>query len=288
LRRRIAAAPAPDQEVNYRHAFHAGNFADVVKHLALVSALTHLKKKDKPFVVIDTHGGRGVYDLTSREAKRTAEHESGIGRLAKLKDGEGTLGAYLQLARGDHYPGSPLIAAKLLRPQDRLVAVEKHKEEFAELHDVLRPFERVRVVEGDGYEKLIAALPPPERRGLVLIDPPYEDDKEFQRAAQVLAQAHRRFATGVYMLWFPIKSKSAADAFCGEIANTGIDKLLRIDIETKAPPKAGKMDDKTRLTTAGLLIVNPPFGLDTDMRDAARVIAPALTAKIDVEWLAGG
>ena len=144
------------------------------------------------------------------------------------------------------------------------------------------------MVEGDGYEKLIAALPPPERRGLVLIDPPYEDDKEFQRAAQVLAQAHRRFATGIYMLWFPIKSKAAADAFCGEIANTGIDKLLRIDIETKAPPKASKVDDKTRLTTAGLLIVNPPFGLDADMREAARVIAPALTAKIDVEWLVGG
>lgn len=273
--------------MNYRHAFHAGNFADVVKHLALVSALTHLKKKEKPFVVIDTHGGRGVYDLTSREAKRTAEHESGISRLSKLKEEEGALGAYLQLVRGDHYPGSPLIAAKLLRPQDRLVAVEKHKEEFAELHDVLRPFERARVVEGDGYEKLIALLPPPERRGLVLIDPPYEDDKEFQRVAQVLAQAYRRFATGIYMLWFPIKSKPAADAFCGEIANTGIEKLLRVDIETKAPPKAGKEDDKIRLTTAGLLIVNPPFGLDADMREAAKVIAPALTAKIDVEWLAG-
>jgi 23S rRNA (adenine2030-N6)-methyltransferase len=273
--------------VNYRHAFHAGNFADVVKHLALVSALTHLKKKDKPFVAIDTHGGRGVYDLTSREARRTAEHESGISRLAKLKGAEGVLGEYLALVRGDHYPGSPLIAAKLLRPQDRLIAVEKHPEEFSELRDALHQFERARVIEGDGYEKLIAALPPPERRGLVLIDPPYEDDKEFQRAAQVLGQATRRFATGVYMLWFPIKSKAAADAFCGEIANTGIDKLLRIDIETKAPPKPGKPDDKTRLTNAGLLIVNPPFGLDTDMREAARVIAPALTARIDVEWLAG-
>lgn len=272
--------------MNYRHSFHAGNFADVVKHLALVSALAHLKKKEKPFVVIDTHGGRGVYDLASREAKRTAEHEGGIGRLAKLKEHEGALGTYLQLARGDHYPGSPLISAKMLRPQDRLVVVEKHKDEFAELHTVLRPFERARVVEGDGYEKLIALLPPPERRGLVLIDPPYEDDKEFQRAAQVLAQACRRFATGVYMLWFPIKSKAAADAFCGEIANTGIDKLLRIDVETKAPPKAGKDDDKTRLTNAGLLIVNPPFGLDADMRAAAQIIAPAMDAKIEVDWLA--
>ena len=271
--------------MNYRHSFHAGNFADVVKHLALVSAITHLKKKDKPFVVIDTHGGRGIYDLSSREAKRTGEHESGIGRLAKIKDGEGALGDYLHLVRVvlDNYPGSPLIAAKMLRPMDRLVAVEKHKEEFAELHDALRPFARARVEEGDGYDRLIALLPPPERRGLVLIDPPYEDDKEFQRAARTLIAAHRRFATGVYMLWFPIKSKPAADAFCGEIANAGIDKLLRIDIETKPQPK----DDKERLAAAGLLIINPPFGLEIDMREAARVIAPALTARIDIEWLAG-
>jgi 23S rRNA (adenine2030-N6)-methyltransferase len=270
--------------VNYRHSFHAGNFADVVKHLALISALTHLKKKDKPFVVIDTHGGRGVYDLSSREAKRTGEHESGIGKLSKIKSGEGVLGDYLSIVCSvpESYPGSPLIAAKMLRPIDRLVAVEKHKEEFAALHDALHPFVRARVEEGDGYDRLIALLPPPERRGLVLIDPPYEDDKEFQRAARTLIAAHRRFATGVYMLWFPIKSKPAADAFCGEIANAGIDKLLRIDIETKPQPK----DDRERLAAAGLVIVNPPFGLDTDMRAAAQVIAPVLDARIHIDWLA--
>ena len=275
--------------MNYRHAFHAGNFADVVKHLALVGALSHLKKKDKPFVVIDTHGGRGSYDLSSREAKRTGEHESGIARLTKLKNGQGALGEYLGFTRSDpdHYPGSPLIAAKMLRPQDRLVAVEMHKDEFAELRQALRPYERVRVMEGDGYDQLIALLPPPERRGLVLIDPPYEADGEFERAAKTLIAAYRRFATGVYMLWFPIKSAPAADAFCGEIANAGIDKLLRIDVETRAPPKAGKEDDKTRLTMAGLLIVNPPFGLDNDMREAARAIEPALSAKITIKWLAG-
>ena len=270
--------------MNYRHSFHAGNFADVVKHLALVSALAHLKKKDKPFAVIDTHGGRGSYDLSSREAKRTGEHESGIGRLAKIESGEGALGEYLRLVRGvpESYPGSPLIAARMLRPVDRLVAIERHKEEAAALREELRPFARARMVEGDGYDTLIALLPPPERRGLVLIDPPYEDDKEFERAAKVLIAAHRRFATGVYMLWFPIKSKPAADAFRGEIANAGIDKLLRIDIETRPQPK----DEKERLSAAGLLIVNPPFGLDEDMRAAARIIAPAMDAKIDMDWLA--
>src|SRR5690242_161750 len=177
LRRRASAASAPDKEVNYRHSFHAGNFADVAKHLTLVSAIAHLKKKDKGFVVIDTHGGRGLYDLSSREAKRTGEHESGI---AKLKDGEGVLGEYLSLSRAvpDQYPGSPLIAMKMLRPQDRLVAIEKHPDEYTELRHALRPYERARVVEGDGYKELQKLLPPPERRGLVLIDPPYENDKE--------------------------------------------------------------------------------------------------------------
>lgn len=269
--------------MNYRHSFHAGNFADVAKHLALVSAVAHLKKKGKGFVVIDTHGGRGLYDLSSREAKRTGEHESGI---AKMGEGAGVLGEYLSLARAvpDRYPGSPLLAMKMLRPQDRLVAIEKHPEEYAALHHALRPYERARVVEGDGYKELLALLPPPERRGLVLIDPPYEDDKEFARAAQTLIAAHRRFATGVYMLWFPVKSEAAADAFCGEIANHGIEKLLRIDIAIKPPPaKPGRGEP---MAAAGLLIVNPPFGLDDDMRAAAQVVEPALDAKISIEWLA--
>lgn len=269
--------------MNYRHSFHAGNFADVAKHLALVSAIAHLKKKEKGFAVIDTHGGRGLYDLSSREAKRTGEHESGI---AKLKDGEGVLGEYLSLSRAvpDQYPGSPLIAMKMLRPQDRLVAIEKHPDEYTELRHALRPYERARVVEGDGYKELQKLLPPPERRGLVLIDPPYENDKEFEHAAQALIAACRRFATGVYMLWFPIKSEAAADAFCGEIANNGIEKLLRIDITIKPPPaKPGRGEP---LAAAGLLVVNPPFGLDDDMRAAAKTVEPALDAKITIEWLA--
>jgi 23S rRNA (adenine2030-N6)-methyltransferase len=271
--------------VNYRHAFHAGNFADVAKHLALVSAIAHLKKKDKGFAVIDTHGGRGLYDLSSREAKRTGEHESGIARLAAV-EGESVLGEYLSLARAvpDRYPGSPLLAMKMLRPQDRLIAIEKHPEENAELRHALRPYERARVIEGDGYKELLALLPPPERRGLVLIDPPYEDDRELERAAQVLIAAYRRFATGVYMLWFPIKSEAVADAFCGEIANHGIEKLLRIDIAIKPPP-ASRGEP---LAAAGLLIVNPPFGLEEDMRRAATRIEPALEARIGLEWLAEG
>jgi 23S rRNA (adenine2030-N6)-methyltransferase len=273
--------------VNYRHAYHAGNFADVIKHVALVAILEHLKKKTKPFRVIDTHGGRGLYDLSGREATRTEEANDGVARVRGLT-GSGPLQTYLEILRSvgaDNYPGSPLIAARLLRPVDRLVAVEKHPEEVAALKTALSIFATARVVEADGYAQLKGLLPPPERRGLVLIDPPYEADDEFQRAASAMTEAWRRFATGIYMLWFPIKSPAAANAFTGEIANAGIEKLLRIDIDVGAT-------DKERLSAAGLLIANPPYGFASDMREAANALAPTLgrgaPANIDIRWLSGG
>ncbi len=277
--------------MNYRHAYHAGNFADVVKHLALVAAIAHLKKKETPFAVIDTHGGRGLYDLEGEEASKTSEAQSGILRLAQLRNLPPLVGDYLKLAGAfgaQRYPGSPLIAAQMLRPQDRLTAIEKHDEEARTLTRVLAPYSRAHAVEADGYERLAALLPPAERRGLVLIDPPYEATDEFARAEQALGQAHRRFATGIYLLWFPIKSQSAADSFCGEILTAGMAKVLRIDIDIGAPPG----DDKERLHAAGLLIVNPPFGFDTEMQSALRIVTPLLgnggtRAKYRISWLAG-
>jgi 23S rRNA (adenine2030-N6)-methyltransferase len=259
--------------MNYRHAFHAGNFADVVKHLALVAVLLHLRRKDSAFAVIDTHAGRGAYDLKSDAAARTAEWQNGIGRLASL-EGDGALAAYLQLARGkDVYPGSPLIAASLLRPQDRLVAIEKHPDEAVLLKSVLGRFARAKVEEADGYRRLAALLPPPERRGLVLIDPPFEAPDEFAAAAEALRVALKRFANGIYLLWFPIKSKAQADAFAGEVLNAGATKALRIDIDL-GPPAS---DEKERLRAAGLIVVNPPFGLAEEMRDHLARIAPLLS-----------
>jgi 23S rRNA (adenine2030-N6)-methyltransferase len=290
LWRRTCGAPTARKEaVNYRHAYHAGNFADVIKHVALVAILLRLKKKDKPFRVIDTHGGRGLYDLSGSEAVRTGEAKEGIARIRDLS-GPQTLQTYLDLTRilgAGRYPGSPLIAARLLRPDDRLIAIEKHPEEFAELKKTLAIFATTRVVEADGYERLTALLPPPERRGLVLIDPPYESDDEFERGANALIEAQRKFATGIYMLWFPIKSAAAANAFAGEVANTGVSKLLRIDIDLGTQPKG----DKERLSAAGLLIVNPPFGFAEEMRQIARILAPSLgrdgPAAITVNWLSG-
>ena len=267
--------------MNYRHAFHAGNFADVVKHLALVALLRHLRRKETAFAAIDTHAGRGSYDLCGAEAQRTGEAEEGILRLRQLSDaGETTLSTYLRLASGRAYPGSPLIAARLLRPQDRLVAVEKHPEEAAALSEVLRPFRKAHVETADGYSRLPALLPPPERRGLVLIDPPYEAGHELEDAARAFASAFRRFATGIYMLWFPVKSAAEADGFCGEVLAVGPSRALRLDVV-----RAAASDD--RLSAAGLLVVNPPWRFEDEMRDALAPVLPLLRAQLRIDMFAG-
>lgn len=274
--------------MNYRHAYHAGNFADVVKHLALVALLTHLKKKDKAFRVIDTHAGRGLYDLASDQAARTGEAAHGIARLLALSPHDGfpdALKTYLDLVHSTgegRYPGSPLIAARLMRAQDRLIAIEKHAEEFAVLSSVLLSFRTAKTEQADGYARLAALLPPPERRGLVLIDPPYEATNEFARVGTAVSAALRRFSTGICLIWFPVKSKSEADRFCGEILAAGATKALRIDTEIDARPA-----DKERLVRAGLIVVNPPFGFADEMKAVFSNIAAPLAAQADLSWLAG-
>jgi 23S rRNA (adenine2030-N6)-methyltransferase len=274
--------------VNYRHAFHAGNFADVVKHIALVSIVLHLKKKPAPFAVIDTHAGRGLYNLGGEDALRTREAACGIEKLGDLKHGPEALTTYLDIVRGfgvAQYPGSPLIAAKLLRPQDRLLAFEKHPEDAAALAVALVPFAKARAQCADGYRRLIALLPPPERRALVLIDPPYEAPDEFAQVAHTVKGALDRFATGIYLIWMPIKSAAEADALGGEVVLAGARKLLRLDIEI------ARNKDDDRLAAAGLLIVNPPFGLEEEMRAALGLVAPLLgtgaPARWRLDWLAG-
>jgi 23S rRNA (adenine2030-N6)-methyltransferase len=268
--------------VNYRHSFHAGNFADVVKHVALVQILLHLRKKQTPFAVIDSHAGRGLYDLASAEARRTGEAESGIERLRGL-EGPEALSRYLALVAESGkniYPGSPLIAAKLLRPQDRLVAIEKHPEVAAALKKVLASFKKALVEEADGYARLAALLPPPERRGLVLIDPPFEAPDEFETAAQAAKQALRRFATGIILIWYPVKSPAASRAFQGEVLAGGAVSLLAIETAIEA--------SRERLSRAGLLVLNPPHGFDTAMREILAIVAPRLPGgSAGLEWLSG-
>jgi 23S rRNA (adenine2030-N6)-methyltransferase len=262
--------------MNYRHAFHAGNFADVVKHVALIAVILHLKRKEKPFCVVDTHAGSGLYDLEGPEASRTGEAAGGVGRLgdlAAMADLPEALRVYLQCVAAEgkaRYPGSARIAARQLRAMDRLVAIEKHPEDVIALRAALRPFPAAQVVEGDGYARLSTLLPPRERRAVVLIDPPYEAADEFEHAAEALVDSWRRFASGIFLLWFPVKSRGAVHALHGEILTRGVLNLSTLDVEV------GDGAADNRLTAASLLIVNAPFGFDEEMQRVAARLAPSL------------
>jgi 23S rRNA (adenine2030-N6)-methyltransferase len=269
--------------MNYRHGYHAGNFADVVKHVALVAILLHLRKKDTAFWVIDSHAGRGIYDLAGEQAAKTGEAQAGIARLQDLSGPmPEALSTYLSLVRdaGDHiYPGSPLIAAKLLRPQDRLTAIEKHPEEFSVLKEALAPYRNAAAELSDGYARTLKLLPPPSRRGLVVIDPPFESSEEFSALAQTVREAYRKFATGNYLVWYPIKSRAEADGFVGEVLAGGIAKAMTVEIKVTAP--------QGKLSQAGLLVVNPPYGFEAGMREAGRLLGPLLDGEITSAWRAG-
>lgn len=262
--------------MNYRHAFHAGNFADVIKHIALVRILTYLHEKPAAFRVIDTHAGAGLYDLTSDEAERGGEWRTGIARLmqARLTNDVMTLVApYLDIVRAFNpqrdltaYPGSPLIARALLRPQDRLVACELEPKARKQLISALHRDPQGRVVDLDGWTALPAFVPPNERRGLVLIDPPFESRDEFTRLADGFAAAHGKWPTGIYMLWYPIKERRAIEALADRVAKVanaggGSDaRCLRVEFSV-APQTAD-----SGLVSSGLLIVNPPWTLAAELK----------------------
>ncbi len=249
--------------MNNRHAYHAGNFADVVKHALLTLVLAHLKRKEAPFCVVDTHAGIGRYDLTGIEAGKTGEWKDGIGRLMAGGPWPEALAEYQAAVRAVNpgwpdvtaYPGSPRIARFLLRPQDRLALVELHPEDARTLKREFRHDTQVGVHVQDAYLALKALLPPKERRGLVLIDPPFEVKDEFRRVAKGLAEALRRWPTGIYGVWYPIKEPEAVERFLGEAAGLGrpcfTAELFR------HPP-----DDPARLNGTGLLLLNPPWQLD--------------------------
>src|SRR5690242_3965102 len=214
--------------MNYRHAFHAGSFSDVIKHIVLARIVTYLQDKPGAFRVIDTHAGAGLYDLDSDEARRSGEWLTGIARLmqARLSNESAALAKpYLDIVRAFNpkgelktYPGSPLIARGLLRPQDRLVACELEPKARKALIDALRRDEQARVVDLDGWMALPAFVPPKERRGLVLIDPPFEAKDEFERLAAAFAHAFAKWPTGSFLLWYPVKSRRAADGLSRQIA----------------------------------------------------------------------
>jgi 23S rRNA (adenine2030-N6)-methyltransferase len=259
--------------VNYRHAFHAGNFCDVMKHALLVALLRGLLAKDKPFRVLDTHAGIGSYDLTATPATRTQEAAEGIHRLAAIT--EGPLADYLALVRAEgyprHYPGSPALTRALLRPEDRLVLCELHPEDHATLKARYARDRQVAVHRRDAWEGLGALTPFPERRGLVLIDPPFEQEGEFERLANALATLRHRFRAGVLAAWYPIKHRTPVRAFHHALSDAGVADCLAAEFTLRDPT------DPTRLNGCGLLVANAPFGFVDQAREILAALLPALS-----------
>lgn len=263
--------------MNYRHAFHAGNHADVLKHAVLQFCLDSLKRKSSPFAVLDTHAGRGLYDLAAEEAQRSPEWREGVGRLWAPQQAPRLVSRYLDVVRSFNadgslrvYPGSPAIVTVALRDEDVLAACELHPEEHAALRRSLPRKANVQVHARDGWEALGALLPPAQRRGLVLIDPPYEAPDELAGAARAFGPALRRFGHGVYLWWRPLKSGSELDAADAEARAQGARATLRADFWVAPPAPAGK------LAGSSLFIVNPPFGLNDALREALPFLCEAL------------
>jgi len=281
--------------MNYRHAFHAGNFADVVKHTILTRILTYLMRKDAAFRVIDTHAGVGIYDLFGDKAERTGEWRDGIGRVmaAELPAPVAELLApYLAAIRaqnpeGDlrYYPGSPFITRHMLREQDRLMAFELHPMDANRLKENFAGDFQTRITQLDAWDIFGTHLPPKEKRGLVLIDPPFEEKGEFARMVQGLEKAHKRWPGGTYAFWYPIKEPEEVEAYVNALKRTGIPKILRLELTIRAPSAP------PRLHGTGMVVVNPPFVLEEEMRALLPVLTDLLSdedrGRWSVDWVAG-
>ena len=284
--------------MNYQHAFHAGNFADVHKHIVLTRILEYLRQKLAAFRVVDTHAGAGRYDLLGPQAARSSEWQDGIGRLFAIprSGAAGTdsmpalIAPYLDVIAALNpsgklrlYPGSPLIVRAFLRRQDRLIACELEPKAAASLKGALHGDVRGKALAIDGWVALFANIPPKERRGLVVIDPPYEESVEFARLPDTLAQAHRKWPSGLYLAWYPIKTREAPDALARRLRRLDIPKILRCELSI-APPRVDGA-----LAGSGLVVVNPPYPLERELR----IILPALTRLLaptgayHVDWLSG-
>lgn len=275
--------------MNYRHAFHAGNFADVFKHVILTRVFVYLMRKPAPFRFIDTHAGAGWYDLTGEDAERTGEWRGGIGRIdvAALSPEAGDLIApYAALARDATqgarlYPGSPALALALLRPFDRMLFCDLHPDALASLKAGVARDRRAKVMALDGYTGLNAFVPPPERRGVILIDPPFEAEDEFERLATALASAWRKWRDGVFIAWYPMKDPQGPALLARRLSETGI-RALRLEFAI-SPPRPGQ-----RLSANGLLVINPPYSLEAEAACLLPELARQLSAgegRATLSWI---
>lgn len=262
--------------LSYRHGFHAGNFADVLKHTVLVAVLDYLGRKSKPLAYVDTHAGAGSYDLGADFAQKKREYQSGIGRLWDVDDPPPAVSRYLDCVRTvnpggalEHYPGSPAIARSLLTA-GRLFLFERHGNEAEALRHWAADDRRLTVREEDGFAGCIGLLPPPGKRALLLIDPAYEIKSDYQQVVKTLAAAHRRFATGVYMLWYPVVERVRVERMVAALKATGIRRMQRFELGI-APDREG-----FGMTASGVVVINPPFVLAEQMAKALPWLADHL------------
>lgn len=294
--------------MNYRHAYHAGNFADVFKHIILTRIILYMQRKEAAFRIIDTHAGIGRYDLQGIEAGKTQEWQHGIGKLLTAKGSEhnqldypediaALLAPYLDIVAQEnpsisstdtairHYPGSPLVARRMLRPQDRLSALELHPSDAKQLAQLFEGDYQVRVTELDGWLALGAHLPPKERRGIVLVDPPFEIPGEFDRLVQGLSKAHKRFSGGTYALWYPVKDRVQISRFVQDLEDTGISKILRLELSVRGSSRELRFDG------SGMIVVNPPYTLEAEMRTLLPWLVKSLAedkqAGYVIDWIRG-
>lgn len=280
--------------MNYRHIYHAGNFADVLKHAVLARLIRYLQNKDKAFRILDTHAGIGLYDLSSEEAQKTGEWQGGIGKLLATDLPPAVaelLEPYLAAVRelnptGDIrlYPGSPKLSRMLMRPQDRLSAMELHPDDARSLARLFEGDYQVRVIELDGWLSLGAHLPPKEKRGLVLVDPPFEKEGEYARLVDGLEKAWKRFSGGTYCLWYPIKKGAPIRDFHSLLQETEIPKMLCTELSVRSDREDG-------LSGTGLIIVNPPWTLKDELHTLLPVLKSVLAqdrfASHRAFWLRG-
>jgi 23S rRNA (adenine2030-N6)-methyltransferase len=277
--------------MNYRHAYHAGNFADVLKHVTLVATLDHLGRKESPYFYLDTHAGRGDYPLMSAEAARAGEYRDGILPLLAANRQAPAVLRYLEVISGlgvengqlTSYPGSPRIALSMMRGDDRAALCELEPREADALRELVRRDGRAQVHERDGYEALVALVPPREKRGLVLIDPPYESPDEFERLGRVLPAAVARWPTGIFAVWYPIKHGDADGRFLSRMSSTGIRRQLAVELTI------ARDDSPGALNGAGMLFVNPPWQLDERLAAALpalhRALSPDGRGRSRVSWV---
>lgn len=281
--------------MNYRHIYHAGNFADVFKHILVARIIEYLKRKSQAFRVIDTHAGTGLYNLRAPEAEKTAEWQKGVGRFSDdvfLRQNAPAMAPWLDAIRAvnpddklRHYPGSPMLIRHLMRKQDRLTATELHETDYKTLHQLFAGDYQVRVLHLNGWLALGGHLPPKEKRGLVLVDPPFEQSGEFERLVDGLKKAVRRFAGGVYALWYPVKDDKAVKHFTHLLYASGIPRILQTELRIRGESAVARLDG------SGMIIINPPYVLEQEIDKLAPLLVERLGedkhARMTKIWIRG-